>query len=71
MGKFTHFVYGIKWVKSGDGVRILEIRNPGANARGFFDAAGVRPRSGGSAVVFFHKRTGMEDSREATNLSLL
>jgi len=35
MGKFTHFVYGIKWVKIGDRARILQIKNPGYYPRGF------------------------------------
>ena len=40
MGKFTHFIPGKKWVKSVDRARILEIKNPGANARGFLNAGG-------------------------------
>jgi hypothetical protein len=35
MGKFTHFVYGMFWVKIGDRARILQIKNPGDNTRGF------------------------------------
>ena len=32
---FTHFVYGIKWVKIGDRARILQMKNPGYYPRGF------------------------------------
>ena len=36
MGKFTHFIPGKKWVKSGDGGRILQIKTPGVKTGVFF-----------------------------------